>query len=225
MNVDPRLEITGTITRLLRRLPEREDDVFEKLFHHYFGQLQLVARKRLRKTNRRVKDEEDLVAEVLAEFLMQGGRNELPTIHSREDVLRMLNKRIRLRAINHLRDARAAKRGGGQLIGESGLQDGTNQNSGSGLAGFPTDEPTPPEVLILAEQVDQLHTRIRRMIGDPGLILYFERWAEGQSCREMEQTFQVSQATVYRKLNRLFDRLREYAGGPLDAEFHTARGD
>lgn len=207
-----RSDFTGSITAMLKRLPERDPDVFDRLFRFYLDSLRDLASRRLRNANRRVRDEEDLAAEVLADFLMQGGDGLLPEMQSREDVLRMLAKRIRQRAINHVRDGKAQKRGGGLVAGESVLGSPDNSGFGGGLASFPDDAPAPDAPLIAVEELESVHKRVQQTLKDPQLIRYFELWAEGSGWNQMAEEFQVSRATVFRKLERIVGQLeREFS--------------
>ena len=212
MDSQARSDFTGSITLMLRRLPERDPDVFDRLFRFYLDRLRDLASRRLRNANRRVRDEEDLAAEVLADFLMQGGDGLLPEVRSRDDVLRMLAKRIRQRAINHVRDGNAQKRGGGLVAGESVLGSPNDSGLGGGLANFPDDAPAPDAPLIAVEELESFHQRVQQTLKDPQLFRYFELWAEGSDWSQMAEEFQVSRATVFRKLEKIVGQLeREFS--------------
>jgi len=208
-----RSELTGSITRMLRRLPEHDDDVFQKLFQFYFGQLKFLARRQLkrRNANLRVRDDDDLVAEVLTEFLMQGAENELPTLDNREGVLKMLSKRLGQRAVNHVRKDLAQKRGAGLELGESALGEPAEGSGAWGLDNFAGLGPAPDAAVLQAEDIQALHARVAKILGDPVLMDYFLCWTQGQSWQQMRDTFGVSRPTVFRKIKMLFDRLQAYA--------------
>lgn len=221
-NDQSRSELTGSITRMLRRLPEHDDDVFQKLFQFYFGQLKSLARRQLkrRNANLRVRDDDDLVAEVLTEFLIQGAENELPTLDNREGVLKMLSKRLGQRAVNHVRKDLAKKRGAGLELGESALGEPGEGSGVWGLDNFAAPGPAPDAAALQAEDIQALHARVATILGDPVLMDYFLCWTQGQNWRQMMTTFGVSRPTVFRKLKMLFDRLQEYAD-EIQAELTT----
>lgn len=209
MDSQSRSEISGTITRLVRRLPDRNSDVSQALFEFLMTQLEGVARARLAKAKKRTQDEEDLLGEVIGEFLVAGEKGALPPIQSREDVLKMLSRRLRQRAANIHRYENAEIRGGGQERGDSALGWGTSESGQAGFDHLPGDAPSPDSRLLRAEDLQEIYAAIEKALGDSALFHVYTLWGSGLTKEEISREIDRSPSSVYRKLELILQRLRE----------------
>ncbi len=179
----------GTITRLLREIANKDQKVIQDVFNFYFARLARRAKSLLSSMGGvRIADEEDLAMLVMTAFLTDATEGELGELRSRHDVWRMLTKRIRLRAINMVRDEKRKKKG---EVGESAFlspdgdfqQNGIAQQSGRNIEDLR---------LLHGELVDMLSDPIEKKIA--GFLL------EGKEIIEIAEQLKRSPATVYRKL-------------------------
>jgi DNA-binding CsgD family transcriptional regulator len=193
------LSHSGSITKLLRQLPSKDEQVVQDVFNFYFSGLVRRAKSLLTSMGGvKTADEEDLAILVITAFLSDATEGELGDLRSRHDVWRMLSKRIRLRAINMVRDERRSKKnevGESVFIAPNGAlaQDGIAQHPGRNIEDLR---------LFHSELVDMLSDPVEREIA--ALLL------EGKEVIEIVEQLGKSPATVYRKLRGIresWDRL------------------
>lgn len=203
-----RSELTGTITRLVRRLPERDADVAQALFAFLMARLERVARARLANMQRRIHDEDDLLAEVIGEFLIQGEQGELPPLESREDMLKMLSYRLQQRAANMHRNETAAIRGGGLVQGDSAVSLNDSPEKPKGFDSLPGFSPAPEDRLLRAEDLQAVYREIEAALDDPSLFRVYQLWGNGLTKDQISEEIGLGQASVYRKLALILERLQ-----------------
>jgi RNA polymerase sigma factor (sigma-70 family) len=204
---DEHSTLSGSITRLIRRLPSNDHHSARRLFDFYFERLAALARKRLGEADRRMRDEEDIVGEVLAKFLLDGGQGQLPVIGNRTDLLRMLYNRVNQRVRNAVRDANRLKRGGGRVSTEGSLSVHSDKPL-TGLDALPGEARSPDVELIDLEELQALNDRIMRCLPEDQLRPYAQHWLQGDSTAEIARALNVSRSTVYRKMDIVFGCLR-----------------
>lgn len=209
MDRQSRSEFAGSITRLVRRLPDRQPSVSQALFEFLMSRLAGVARKRLATARRRVEDEDDLLGEVIGEFLMAGEQGQLPTLKSREDVLKMLSRRLQQRAANMHRDQKAEFRGGGDVRGDSALGWNPGANKRAGFDNLAGDSPRPDDRLLRADDLREIYGEIERTLNDEALFRVYTLWGSGLTKEEIGKAIELSPSSVYRKLEMILDRLRQ----------------
>jgi uncharacterized protein YerC len=192
---------TGTITRLLRQLPNQDEQVLQDIFNFYFAGLALRAKSILKGLGGvRIMDEEDLAILVMTAFLKDATAGELVGLRSRHDVWRMLSKRIRLRAINMVRNEKRKKK---NEVGESAFRgrdgawevNGIHQQAGRSIEDLS---------LYHDELIKALHDPIERMIA----ILLLE----GKDVPAISEELGRSPATIYRKLRGMRETWEGLAG-------------
>ncbi len=193
----------------MRRLPERQPSVSQALFEFLMSRLEGVARKRLAATRRRVEDEEDLLGEVIGEFLMAGEQGQLPPLQSREDVLKMLSRRLQQRAANMHRDENVELRGGGAVRGDSALGWGQNARERAGFDNLAGDSPRPEDRLLRADDLREIYSEIERTLNDEALFRVYTLWGSGLTKEQIGEAIQLSPSSVYRKLAMILERLRQ----------------
>jgi len=202
-------DFTGTITKLVRRLPERNSDVSQSLFDFLMVRLERLARARLAGSRKRVCDEEDLLGEGIGDFLIAGEKGDLPRIQCREDVLKMLSRRLQQRAANLHRYENAEIRGGGQERGDSALGWGRDDSGPGGFDQLTGGSPSPDDRLLRAEDLLEISAEIERALGDKTLFRVYTLWSLGRTKEEIGEEIDLSVSSVYRKLNLILQRLRE----------------
>lgn len=211
MQVDSTNAIRGSITILIHQLQRGRRDVMQELFEVYFLRLEALCRSWLNAGHRRVADEGDLAIEVLTSFLLTVADGELPELRSREDVWRLLAKRLKLRAINHTRDATRERREiESHRIGSARM----SPEALSGITGveqLESREPNPLEQVIQDEELNRLAKLHEKLIGcllHPKLKQIATLVLEGVSPELIGERVNLSRASVYRKLALIKGRWR-----------------
>jgi DNA-directed RNA polymerase specialized sigma24 family protein len=122
----------------------------ERLWDRYFARLVRLAAARLPAHTRRSFDEEDVALSAFQSFCDRAGRGQFPQLSDRDDLWRLLATITVRKALDTMRQQTRKKRGGGQVLGESALLVGA-ENDSAGLAEVLGREPTPEEVAGFAD--------------------------------------------------------------------------
>jgi uncharacterized protein YerC len=183
---------SGTITHLLRQLPNKDEQVVQDVFNFYFRRLAEKARHHLRNVGRvRVADEEDLAMLVLTAFLNDATAGELGELRSRHDVWRMLAKRTRLRAINMVRDEKRLRR---DEVGESVFRDAHGGHDPLGIQN---------QAGRADHDIDTLHQELLSHLTDPLEYQVANLLLEGNDIPQIIELTGKSSTTIYRKIGRI----------------------
>lgn len=180
---------SGTITVLLRQLPAKDDQVIQDVFQFYFQDLARRAKRVLTQLGGvRICDEEDLAMLVITAFLKDATQGELGELRSRHDVWRLLYKRVRLRAINMVRDEKRHKQ---EELGESVFRTPDGGWDPQGL-----QQQAGPNI----QELTDFHQELIEALTDPierdiAVLLF-----EGKDVQAIAEMLGKSPATVYRKL-------------------------
>lgn len=186
--------LTGTITRLLRQLPTKDEQVVQEVFNFYFQKLAHRAKKVLSDRGGVIaSDEEDLAMLVMTSFLKDATEGELGEIRSRHDVWRMLSKRVRLRAINMVRDERRSK---GKEIGESIFRNANGDFDPTGIDQQPGRN---------IDDLTQYHQELIEAVTDPTEQQIATLLLDGKDVNNISDQLGKSPATIYRKLKNIKD--------------------
>ncbi len=183
----------GSITMLLQQVRSGERDAVQPLFEHYFSRLTALAHSCLPNRFQRITDGEDLAVEVLTAFFEAAGSGSLPELHSREDLWRVLAKRLRQRAANLIRNQSTQKEGEGRVRGESVFLMTPGETAEGGLQAVSDPRMDALLLELHSELIEQLNDALLREIA--GLLL------EGHSVDEIAGLLNRSRATIYRKLD------------------------
>ncbi len=189
----PALDLTGSVTRLLRQLPNSDPRAVTAIFEVYFNKLAAEGQKLLHPKHLRIVDGEDLALSVLRHFFDDASNNRLPTFSSRHEVWRMLHARLRNRAANQRRELNAQKRSVTRVIPESDLAAGDRLQSPS-LDHLPSSRTDPGDLL------RQLHEQLLERLTDPTQSQIAAKLLEGFSTAEIAQELNLSVATILRKI-------------------------
>jgi DNA-binding NarL/FixJ family response regulator len=186
--------LTGTITRLLRQLPTKDEQVVQEVFNFYFQNLARRAKKVLSDRGGVIaSDEEDLAMLVMTSFLKDATAGELGEIRSRHDVWRMLSKRVAQRASNMVRDERRSK---GKEVGESIFR---NANGGFDPTGI--DQQVGRNI----DDLTQYHQELIEAVTDPTEQQIATLLLDGKDVNDISDQLGKSPATIYRKLKNIKD--------------------
>lgn len=177
-----------SVTVWFDRLRDGDPDAAAALWDRFFGRLVAFARGQLGDRHRRVADEEDIAAEVMAGLCEAADRGALPAIDNRDDLWRMLLCWTRRGVIDHVRHQTRAKRGGGDVRGDS-IADG-------GLDRFADDWPAADT---LAEMDERLADLLGRLPSETLRTIAVRR-LHGWSTREIAEQLDLSPRTIERKL-------------------------
>ena len=192
LSVNPMTDSTsnpGTITNLLQQLQSNDERVVQEVFQFYFYNLAQRAKKLLREMGGvRLSDEEDLAMLVMTAFLKDAAAGELSDLRSRHDVWRMLSKRIRLRAINMVRDEKRKK---SLEVGESVFENNHEGQEQRGIQQQPGRN---------IEDLSSYHNELIETLEDPLERELVSHLLEGKEIAEIAYILGKSPATVYRKL-------------------------
>lgn len=140
----------SSVTLSYEMLRKGDNAAAEQIWTRFFDRLVSVARREMQNSNRRVADEEDIASTVLASLCTQAERGQLPDIHNRDDLWRMLLVRLRNEVVDHVRNDTRAKRGSGKIRGDSVWETPTGLDGVNGL------EPTPQLLIEMEEELQLL---------------------------------------------------------------------
>jgi DNA-directed RNA polymerase specialized sigma24 family protein len=177
----------GSVTCWIDQLKAGDQDAARPVWERYFSRLVTLARKRLQGTRRAAVDEEDVALSAFDSFCRAAEQGRFPKLEDRDDLWRLLVVITERKALDLARDQRRQKRGGGIVLGESGL---------GGLAQLPAREPTPAFAALMAEQCQLLLDRL----GDEGLRSLALLKMEGYTNEEIARKQGCALRTVERKL-------------------------
>jgi len=182
------------ITEWLRNLEEGHDAAAQQLWNVFFDRMVRLAEVRMRATDRRVSDAEDIALSAFASFC-RGAENQRFTQLSDRDGLWRLLVCITIRKLSHtLRDQNRRKRGGNQRQVESPVDSSANRSVVDQII---SREPTPE----FAAQVAEEHSRWMMALGSDELVQLAEWKLEGFTNDEIAAKWGRTTRTVERKLN------------------------
>lgn len=165
----------------------------QQLWDCFFARLVGLAHRKLRASNRRVADEEDVALSAFHSFcrgVLEGG---FPDIRDRDELWRLLVVITARKAGQQLRYERRDKRGRGKVRGESALGPiGEDSSHGE----IPSAQPRPEFSVIVAEELAHLLERL----GDESLRRLALLKLEGYENREIADRLGCGLRTVERRL-------------------------
>lgn len=170
----------------------------ELIFQKYFERLVQLARRRLGEMPKRVADEEDVAISAIHSLFRGVDAGRYPQLSDRDDLWKLLVTITARKAMRQQRRHFAAKRGGGQVAGESVFGDA----SGEGIAQILGREPTP-------ELIQQIHETCQELIGrleDDSLEEIVGLKLEGFTNEEIAEQMDCVTRTIERKLGRIRDK-------------------
>jgi DNA-directed RNA polymerase specialized sigma24 family protein len=187
----------GSVTEWIARLKAGDKDASQELWQRYVERLVRLARVKLGRTSRRVRDEEDVVISVFDGLFRGIEAGRFPQLDDRDDLWQVLVMLTTRRAIDHRRRELAADAGGGNVRGDSifaGPQAG--DSSQHGFSQVIDGEPTPEFAAQSAEELE----RLLGLLQDDTLRRIAIGKLEGHTNPEIAANLGVSLRTVERKL-------------------------
>jgi DNA-directed RNA polymerase specialized sigma24 family protein len=197
---------TGSVSLLLRRLPQKEQTTFQKLWDAYYLRLVRLARRNLRSLPRAGEDEEDLALSAFNSFFRCAVEGRFPQLADRDDLWQVLVRVTRCKALNLLKHESRQKRGGGRVVSESALP---AEDEGRAFAEMIGREPDPA----FAAQVAEECQRLLELLQDSNLRQVAVMKMEGHTNHEIADKVGRSVPTVELRLRRI-RKLWEKEVGP-----------
>jgi DNA-directed RNA polymerase specialized sigma24 family protein len=183
----------GSISRCIEALKRGDRDTAEVLWGRYFHRLVGLARARLRGTDCRVADEEDVALDAFHSVCRRAEAGYFPGLEDRDDLWRLLVVVTVRKALALTGRERRARRGGGNVLLLSELD-------AAEIERVLGDKPT-------AELAAQAAEQCRRLMGllshDAALRLTARRKLEGCTNAEIAAELGCAETTVERKLQRI----------------------
>ncbi len=190
------------VTCWIAQLAEGDDAAAERIWNRYYERLIGLARKRLGERHRRATDEEDVVLSALNSFFRGVEAGRFPRLGDRQDLRRLLVTLTARKAVAHLRREHAAKRGGGNVRGDSVFLRPGLDGHDAGMEQVLGREPTPELAAQMADQCGHL----MEALDDPSLRVAALLRLEGYTNEEIAKSLDCAIGTVERKLARIRKR-------------------
>ncbi len=180
-----------SITLWFEQLRRGNPDAAAKLWDQFFDRIVSYAKRQMAGSNRRIADEEDIAANVMAALCRCAERGKLPAIENRDDLWRILLSWARHDIADHGRADRRLKRGSGQVRGDSIFK--TEGGGFDRLAGvtMPAD--------VIYEMTEQWLLLLAKLPSDSLRCVALRR-LYGFTVSEIALELDVSPRTVERKL-------------------------
>jgi DNA-directed RNA polymerase specialized sigma24 family protein len=182
----------GSVTVWLAQLKGGDPEAVRPLWDAYFVRLVRLARERLRSAPRAAADEEDVALSAFDSFCRGAEAGRFPRLGDRDDLWQVLFVLITRKAIDLVRHATRAKRGGGRAV----RLPGPGPDSQPGGPAVAAPDPPPEEVAEVTEQC-------ARLLGllDAGGLRQVAVWKmEGYANAEIAARLGRSVPAVERKL-------------------------
>src|SRR5262245_60742354 len=109
------------VTLWLDGLRDGDAEAAQKVWERYFERLVRLAGSRLPDHARREFDEEDVALSALRSFFAGAAEQRFPQLTDRNDLWALLVLITRRKAAAYVRHGTRLKRGGGEVVGESGI--------------------------------------------------------------------------------------------------------
>ena len=191
-----------TVSDWISSLKRGNPAATQKIWERYYQQLVQVANRRLRDLPQRAADKEDVAQEAFANFFRAIEQNRFPKLDDRNDLWHVLLAIVDRRAKDRMRHDFAAKRGSGDVKGESAVA------AGSSEFGIHEVEGRIPEPETVDGLIDLLRTNWR-VFDDATLCQIAVDKLQGYENREISDRCQISLRGVERKLNLIRRLLNE----------------
>lgn len=188
------------VTVWIKELAQGDELAVQKIWERYYKQLLSLARRRLGST-RRMADEEDAALSAFNSFCQGLAAGRFPRLDDRHALWQILLTLTARKTTKYLRREHAAKRGGGDVRGESVLEKRTSEDDTGGIGAVLGTEPTPELAAEVADQCDfllaQLEDDSQRQIA----LLKLEGYTDLEICDRAG----CGLRTVQRKLAKIRD--------------------
>jgi DNA-directed RNA polymerase specialized sigma24 family protein len=182
---------------LLERVKAGDDAAVRSLWERYCGRLVRLARQKLRNTERRVADEEDVALSAFHSLCLGARGGRFPALADRDGLWGLLVFITAQKAADWVAYARRQKRGGGKVRGHSALEDGPAGSHEGGFGQILAQSPGPATLNVWADEYERLLERL----GDETLRQIAELKVQGHTVEEIAERLGLARRTVHRKIN------------------------
>jgi len=197
------MAIGEEVTQWIVKLSNGDERAAEVLWSEYFDKLTRYARRKLEGFPCRAVDEEDVALSAMHSFCRGMAGCRFPGVEDREDLWKLLLTITARKVTAQKRRHFAAKRGGGQVRGESVFARPDDEGAGNiGIGEVLGSAPTPELAHMVAEDCRQLLD----VLADDSLRRIAVLTLEGYSTTEIAEKLGCVRRTVERKLERIRDK-------------------
>lgn len=186
----------NSVTLWIQSLDNDDETAAQALFERYFDRLVALARKKLSNIPRRVVDEEDVAITAFYSCIASARKGRYPSLKNRDELWRLLVTITERKVLDAIRKHRSAKRGGGNVRGESVFMSPNGNGFDLGISEIPDREPTEKFADFLAEE----YTRLMDLLKDDDLAQIAHLVLEGYSTSEIATRIDRTQRTVQRRI-------------------------
>ena len=204
-----RSQAKANVSGWINDLVEGDETAAQRIFDRYFEKVVRLARGNLRKSRRRVADEEDVALGAMGSFLRGAADGRFDCLKDREDLWRLLATITIRKAAAQVRSEKRLKRGGGEVRGESIFFGSAKEPGKSGFDHQRGSDPTPELAAMMSESCEQLLDRL----GDETLQAVAVYKLQGFTHREIGHKIGRAEETVNRKVRRIREIWSEESSG------------
>jgi RNA polymerase sigma factor (sigma-70 family) len=176
----------GSVSRWFPPLRDGDPAAAQKLWEHCFRRLVKLARTKLRGTQRRAADEEDVALSAFDSFCRSAEQGRFPQLSDRDSLWRLLVTITARKAAHQIRDEARQKRGGAARVTDADAD----------WSGLISREPSPEFAAEVAEDCRRLLARL----GDQELEKVALLRMEGYTVEEVAERLGCAPRSVKRKL-------------------------
>jgi hypothetical protein len=196
--------MAGSITRLIKQLPDDLDEATNALWQRYQEECCQASARGVSAGMRRAVDADQIAVDAFYRFCqkVREGVGKFAAIQDRDAVWKLLREMIRRETWNQLRKETRYKRNSGQNVGESVFFD-----TPGGLAEQARDSETPDSIVMSSEQINHLFAEL------PQELRQIAQWkADGETNVSIARRLGCDPTNVkYRldKIARIWTRMLE----------------
>lgn len=189
------------IMRWFRDLEAGDSAAAHQLWNTLAQRVERFAARHLSPGERKVANEEDITLSVFKSVMLRAERGEFQQVQNYSELWGLLLTITKRKVLNHLRNHRRQKRGGGRVLGEADLQrdDAGSSSQNFGLANIPDSTPDPQLEVLTLESIDGL----LKSLNDAELQEVVVWKFAGHSNEQISKLMKRSVATVERKLKMI----------------------
>ena len=194
--------LDDSVTYWIDGLRDGNGTAAQKLWERYFERIVQLADARLPRGVRRGFDEEDVAISAFRSLCRGARKGVFPDLADRDNLWSLLVVITARKAMQQVRKANAAKRGGGDVRGES-VFDGANEKL-AGIEGVISQEPTPEFATSASEEFESLLA----LLPDEEMKQLAVMKMEGYTNQEIANHLDCGLRTIERRLGLIRDLWR-----------------
>jgi len=195
-----------SVTMWLSSLQSGDQNASAQVWQRFYQDLVGRVSRRMQSSPVRDADADDVVQEAFHSFFKRAEDGQFPDLNDRHDLWKLLVTLTERKALNQIRGARAQKRGGGDLQGESIFLQAAAGEPGPGIDRVAGKEITPEDAALVEESFGNL---IELLDAEQRLIAVYK--LEGRTNEEIARLLDCAVATVERRLNLIRRKWSESA--------------